>query len=150
MKVDDMPHIDEKEIQKKYMQYQVLKQQIESLYEEKQRVDAGIREVDSTINAINSLHGQDEESMSLLGTGVYVSTETKNTSEVVINVGSGVFLRKKKADAVEILTKRKKEITEFNNEIMRQISHSSNQMDDIEEELQEFMQQHEHRHGSGE
>lgn len=149
---------EQEEIEKKYMQYQILKQQVEALVEEKTRADEASRELDTTINAINELgntRGKSEQkaakdikdislpSMSLLAPGAYVSTTIKDTENVIINAGYGVFLKKTREEGLKIMEKRKEEVEAFRGEIDRQLGHAALQMNGIEKELQSFLEKHE-------
>lgn len=132
----------EQEIQRKYLQLQMLKQQLSALLEEKNIVDEKISEILTTTNALNELGKvkQNEEIWSPLGSGAFVRSDIKDRGKVLIGIGSDVVIKESRTKAIEILQERLKEIIEIDKELSAEIEKFNSQITKLEPEIQEMIQ----------
>jgi len=139
-----MPKKDrEHEMQTKYIQLQVMKQQLTSLVENKQAVDAKSAELMVTIDALHSLEDVEKgkEMWSSLGSNVFVMSDIKDTEKVLVAIGAGVVAREKKERAIEIMQGRLDDIEKLSKEIVDEASRIASQMQETEKELEKLAEE---------
>ncbi|MBI5061290.1 MAG: prefoldin subunit alpha [Candidatus Aenigmarchaeota archaeon] len=132
--------VDKKELQRKYLQLQILRQQMTAMLEEKAVVEERINELSSTIDSLKKLHSikTSEEMWSSLGSGSFVRAEIKDTEKVVIGIGAGIFAKKSAGDAAETLEGRLKELNTVNDEIMAELNKINIQLLALEPEVEKL------------
>ena len=138
----------EKEIQRKYLQLQLTKQQLTALIQEKNAIDERVAEMTVTINALNGFGAvkPGNEMWSPLGSGAFVISGIKDTENVLVSVGAGVVVKETKERAIELLNSRLEEIMKFDKEIVTEINRFSGQMEKIEEEMQKLAEKEKGEH----
>ena len=134
---------DRQELQEKYLELQVLKQQISNYVEQKQAVDAKINELNASIEALKALPNvkKDEEMWSSLGSGTFVRSDIKDVEKVLVAIGAGVVTKETLPKAIEILESRVKEFSDINDEIIRQANTMVERINQLEPEVEEFAEQ---------
>ncbi len=133
------------ELQKKYMQLQILKKNLETLAEQKTELDERIAELTITVDAIKRLGGikKGGEMWSSLGSGSFVRSDIKDTEKVLIGIGAGVILKKNSAEASEILDTRINELNSIDKELMAELGKYIEQIQIIEPEVQRLAEKEE-------
>ncbi|KHO48358.1 MAG: prefoldin alpha subunit [archaeon GW2011_AR5] len=134
---------DRQELQEKYLELQVLKQQISNYVEQKQAVDAKINELNASIEALKALPNvkKGEEMWSSLGSGTFVRSDIKDVEKVLVAIGAGVVTKETLPKAIEILESRVKEFSDINDEIIRQANTMVERINQLEPEVEEFAEQ---------
>ena len=134
--------MSEQEIQRKYMQLQLLKQQLTALLEEKQVIDEKVSELLTTSNALNELGKikEKEEIWSPLGSGAFVRSDIKDKEKVLVSIGSDIAIKETRTNAIEILQERLKEIIEVDKELSSEIEKFNTQITKLEPEIQQLIQ----------
>lgn len=131
----------EKEMQEKYMEFQMLDRQIK-------QVQGQIEQLESQINELVYLQQSLAEMKDVkvgkemfvpLGAGIFINAELKNNSEVLVNVGGGVIVKKPIAGAAQILENNIKELRGFEQERARVLSDLSQSAAKLESELAKFV-----------
>ncbi|MBS3056650.1 MAG: prefoldin subunit alpha [Candidatus Aenigmarchaeota archaeon] len=132
--------MNEREFQEKYVQFQLLKQQMETLIQEKQDIDKKIEELQISMYALEELSKQKSgvESWSPIGSNAFVQGQINNVKEVVIGIGAGVFVKKDLNDAKKIIHSRLEQIIETNNELVMYAQKINSLISDMETELQKY------------
>ena len=132
----------EKDMQRKYLQMQLLKQQLNALLEEKAFLDEKLSELMMSLDASKKLDRvkKSQTMWSPLGSGSFVQSEVKDTENIMISVGAGVLLKKKRIEAIEILKGRVEELRTINQNLVTEINRYNEQINKIEYELQEAVQ----------
>lgn len=131
---------DRQELQEKYLELQVLKQQISNYVEQKQAVDAKINELNASIEALKALPNvkKGEEMWSSLGSGTFVRSDIKDVEKVLVAIGAGVVTRETLPKAIEILESRAKELSDINDEIIRQANTMVERINQLEPEVSDL------------
>ena len=131
----------EKDIQEKYIQLQMLKQQATSLLEERNQLEEQVRELTLTTDAVKQIGAvkQGSEIWSSLGGGAFVRSDIKDTEHVLINVGAGVILKKDRVDALEIIEGRLQEVTQFYGMLLEEIKKYTAGISFVEESLNDLL-----------
>ncbi|HLD49510.1 MAG TPA: prefoldin subunit alpha [archaeon] len=130
----------EKEIQRKYLQLQLLKQEFNALIEEKNLIDNKVTEIATTINALEQLSAvkKGDEIWSSLGSLSFVKSDITDTDNVLVGVGAGVVLTKKREQAAEMLKERIKELDDADKRIVSEINRFGGQIEKSEKEFQKL------------
>ncbi|MBI3190670.1 prefoldin subunit alpha, partial [archaeon] len=102
----------ERELQAKYFQYQIMKQQMTAYMEEKAVIDERINELSMTIDALHKIDDvkNGNEMWSSLGSGAFVRSDIKDVQKAMISLGAGVVVKETKERCIEILQSRLEEI----------------------------------------
>lgn len=129
-----------KELQTKYIQLQLMKQQISAFVEEKNLIDEKVSELVSAVNTLNKLKDvkKSSEIWSQLGGSVFVRSDIKDVEQVLISVGAGVVLKKQRAEAIGILQSRLEELTNLDRNIVAELRKFSEQAESLEAEVQQL------------
>ena len=132
----------QKEIQRKYMQLQLSKQQLQAFLEEKMQVEQKLNEMAMTIDALNKISDvkNADEMWSPLGSSTFLRSDIKDVENVLVEVGAGVVLKKKREDAITILQGRFTELSGLNNQLAAEINRFGEQINRIEPELQRMIE----------
>ncbi|MFH1631310.1 MAG: prefoldin subunit alpha [Candidatus Aenigmatarchaeota archaeon] len=127
-------------LQKKYMQFQMLKQQITALMEEKTKMDNAVTEMSMTIDAISKIKNikEGEEMWSTLGSGAFVRSNILNKEKVLIDIGMGMYAKKDLDNAIEVLQNRLDEIIKVSGDITSTITKMDSEMRAVETEMQKL------------
>ena len=129
---------DRKDFQKKYMQYQIARQYITALAEEKAALEAKLAELSMTINSMQQLKGikKGEEMWSMMGSDVFVTSDIKDISTAIIGVGAGIYVKKPVDEAVKTLNARHTELAEVNKQLRMEIKVLNAQLIRLEPEIE--------------
>jgi prefoldin alpha subunit len=129
---------DEEELQAKYLQYQLFKQQLNALAEKKALVDEQMRELNMTIDTLHSFEtiSKGDEIWSTLGSGSFVKSDIKDIESVMIAVGAGVVIKEKKERAIEILQGRMEELTKLQGDLLLEVEKISKIVMKLESEIE--------------
>ena len=132
--------MSKEKVQEKYVLYQLLNQNLESLKQQMQLVEQQFIEVKSTIMSIDDLKGMGEKNEIFLplGSGCYGKGKITESNEMLLNVGAGVFVNKEAAAAKSLLEKRVKELERAGEEIQAQMERILKQMNELGVEIQEL------------
>lgn len=130
-------------LQGKYVLYQLLNQNLESLKQQLEIVEQQFIEVKSTMLSIDDLKGMggSNEIFLPLGSGCYGKGEVTDNKEILVNVGAGIFVNKKTASAKSFLDERVKELEKAGGEIQSQMERIVKQLNELGVEIQELVRQ---------
>ena len=104
--------MNEKEQARKQFEMQMLQSQMQQIEEQMGMVSQQILELKSLNKNLDDLSSveEDKDMVIPLGAGIFIEVKTKGTKEVLMNVGSGVMVRKSFEDAQKILVKQVKDL----------------------------------------
>jgi prefoldin alpha subunit len=133
----------DKMIQRKYMQMQMLRQQLEGMVQEKNMLNERLGEVAMTMDAIKRLEGlnKGDEMWSTLGSGVFIGADIKDKESVLVSVGSGIVVRATSEDASNMIDVRFRELMDIDKKIEDEMNKYAEQINSIEIELQRMIEQ---------
>ena len=135
--------IDEREVQKKYIMLQMLKQQLNALAEQKNMINERIAELAVSIDALKKLKDvkEGQNIMTTLGSNVFVSADIQDIDKVLVNIGNGILARKSREDAINFLELRMTEIGDIDKELTSEINRYVEEIQRLEPELQRMVEQ---------
>lgn len=133
----------QKELQKKYVQLQIMKQYAEALAQEKKQAEAKLTEMAISINAIEKLQEtkKGQEVLTNLGSDAYVQADLSDVKNILVGIGAGVFVKKPVAEALETLNDRKGQLEKVNAEMEMQLTALVEMVQKLEPEVQHLAQQ---------
>ena len=130
---------NEKEVQEKYVEFQVLSNQLKQLQQQFLNLDQHALELNSLLDSINKISDIKEEQESLipLGSGIYLEGKIKAPREAIITVGANIAV-KKSIENTKILVERQLEemknlVAETEHQMERLNNHLINLKNEIEE-----------------
>lgn len=128
----------QEEFQAKYIQLQVLKQQLAAFIEEKNVIDEKYNEMNVTIDALHKMEDvtNGEEIWSSIGSGAFVRSDIKDIEKVLVAIGAGVVVRERRERAIEILQERLDQLTNLNHEIITEATKFSRAIHQLEKEVE--------------
>ena len=133
-----VPHEeDKKELQRKYLQMQMLQQYLKTMEQEKSMVEQKIIEMQTTLAALENMQKTKEgkEMWSPLGSDCFVQSDLKQTDQVIVGVGAGFYASKPIPDAKEVLVSRQNELEKIHKEMTKEMTSLVNQLQQLQPEL---------------
>ncbi|MEM7813478.1 MAG: prefoldin subunit alpha [Candidatus Aenigmatarchaeota archaeon] len=133
--------IEKKEFQKKYLQFQIARQYLAAMSEEKAQLESKLAELEITRTAMQKLKDvkEGEEMWTTLGSDVFMMSGIKDVSTAIVGVGAGVYIRKPIDRAIETIAARHAELAEMNKQLAAEIAALSQQLSKMEQEIQALM-----------
>ena|SRR3989338_537005 len=132
-----------KELEKKYIQLQMLRQQFNAFVEEKNLLNEKVSELVVTIDALSKLGSikQGDEIWSSLGSGAFVRSDIKDIEKVLIGIGAGIIVKEEKNNALEILHNRLSELSGIDSEMVAEINKLGSMIAELEPEVQKLAEE---------
>ncbi len=131
--------VNQEEVQQKYMQFQMIQQQLEELNKAMESIQEQKGELEISINAVKEIENTPAHTdfLAPLANGVFVKGKISETQKLVVNVGSDVTVERTPSEVVVLLEKQQQEVLQQSVEIQALMSELNNQMMSLYKELQE-------------
>lgn len=102
------------EAQEKYMEFQMVQQQLQQLTEHVEQMNQQAAELEMSINAVKELEKTPlhNEFLAPLANGIFVKGELKNNSNLIVNVGSNVTVERTPQEVIKLLHQQRIEVVE--------------------------------------
>lgn len=129
---------DKSKVQERALELSFISAQIKQFEEQLLALAQKEEEVLLIIGALTSVKGlkSGHEVFSQLGAGLYFKTNLVDNSELLVNVGADVFVKKPLKDAQETLEQQRLELQKIRENIFSKINVLSNKAAEIERELE--------------
>lgn len=127
------------EIQKqKYMQFQMMQQQMEELSKHLENLNEQNAELDISIQAMRELEKTplDTEFLAPIANGIFVKSELKDNLKLVVNVGSGVTVERTVLEVIKLLVEQKSVLLQNKLEVESLLQQVNNEAVKAYQELQ--------------
>ena len=133
----------QKELQKLFMESEAYRKQLEELMAQLQFIGGRKQEIDSTIEAIDSLADVKSGSEILVPVGldVFIRAEIKDTDNFIVGVGAGVSVEKKPVDAKKIMHIKADKLAETEKNIQQALSEVNSKLVLLDSESKKLMAQ---------
>lgn len=129
----------QEEIQKKAVQFQILESNLKMLQERAGEIGQRLEEFHKTKEAIDELKSvKPEKAMIPLGSGNFVFGTVENSNEIIVGIGSGIAVKKKREDALNILEAKIKESQDAMNDITNKSQSLIQSLEKIQLEIQDL------------
>jgi len=105
---------DETTFEDKYMQLQLLQQQVGQITEYVEKLQGQHLELDDSIKALVELQKTniDTEILAPIANGIFLKAELKDNQKLVVNVGAGITVEKNIPEVLKLLEEQKEKIAE--------------------------------------
>lgn len=133
---------DEKEMQRKYVAYQMMEQQIKQVHEQLEKFEqqvAEIKHVEEQLEEAKKIK-KDTEALIPVANGIFIKGRVVKTDEVIVNVGADVAVKKKVEDTQALLRSQIKEIENFKIQVKAQLDILTRQFEDMQQELRSMVE----------
>ncbi len=129
--------MDQKELQEKYFQSEILKNQLNAIANERQALQQKLLEIELTKATLAEIEKVEKGTTmwSSLGTGVFIKTSLESKEKIMVSLGADVMCEKSMKEAVKILEEQADEIRKADNELLKNAGPISQQLSDVEKGL---------------
>ena len=133
---------NEEQIQQKYMQFQMIQQQLEEVNQHLGMLNEQSSELHISIEAVKEIAKTklDNEFLAPVANGIFIKGELKENQKLVVNVGMNTTVEKTIPEVVELLEEQKKDIMgriiETDSMMMKMNSEAMKLFNEVEEEVQ--------------
>ena len=128
---------DEKNVQMKYLEFQMIQQQFQQLQQHVEKLDKQMVELEVLKNNLSELGDVKDgsEILAPISNGIFAKTEIKDAKNLLINVGANVVVEKSVDDSIVMIDNQIKEIRKYYKESMSQLQDTAIKAEKIREEL---------------
>ena len=129
--------MDKNNAKEKYLEYQMINQQLNEMNKQLQLIDERLVElqlIDSYLEDLKKTK-MGSEVLVPISPGIYAKAELKNNTELVVNVGSGVAVKKSVDDSKVLLSQQKVEIEKIRHDLVHQMQEIDAKAREIEEDI---------------
>ncbi|MBI2662445.1 prefoldin subunit alpha [Candidatus Woesearchaeota archaeon] len=133
--------LNEKDVQEKFQQFQVLQQHIEQISEQVKLMNQHNLELDASLEAVKGLDKMmlEMEVLTPLANGIFLKTRLQDNNTLLVNVGADTVVEKKAGEVSQLLSMQKQEIllriAEAEN-LLQQLSEQANKIyQEVEENV---------------
>jgi prefoldin alpha subunit len=129
--------MEKKEIQEKYIEFQYLQQQMLELQKQVQTVTQQAAELVSSKSSLDELATIKEETEILVPVqnGIFVKGKISGVSELTVNVGSGIAVKKTIEETKKLLEGQHNELIEYRQQLITELQSVLGQAKKIEKEI---------------
>lgn len=113
----------DKNLQEKYLEYQVLQQTLNQLYQKKSIIQNQINEFSNLKDNLDSLKKSNKNSpmYAAFGSGVFAKAELKETDTVLVNIGSNIAIERSVEDSKKLVDAQVQELSSLLKQIDKNI-----------------------------
>ena len=125
----------DEEKQKKYVQLQLLDQQIRQVQQYLQTFDQQLVEIRDVITSLKELSKLKKGDLILapMASGIFVKAKLEDNDEVRVNVGTNTVVSKSVDDAVKMLKEQEAEITQYRSDTLVKFNELIKQAEALQE-----------------
>ena len=129
------------EIQQKYIELQILNQQIKKIQEQFLFLQQQLGELTSLENSLAEMKSikKDSEMFSSLGSGIFVNSKLSNPEQVIVNVGAGLLVTKTVEEALKLVKTKIENVNTSAETIREELSKAASYSEKLSEDLNEMV-----------
>ena len=133
----------EKKAQEMYMEFQALDQHIKQVQGQLEAVTHQLMELNATNNSLDEFRkiNEGKEIFVPLSSGIFAKASIKDTSEVLVNVGANVAVKKDVASTKKLIQKQMEEIRKIQMQMVAELEKMTNHAAQLEMQLQNLIGQ---------
>ena len=133
--------ISEQEVKNKYIELQLLTQQIKPLQQQVVLVEHQIFDYNQIMENLNEISNlkEGEEIFTQLNPGIFIKTILKDSKDVIINIGADTVVTKDVKNAKEFIEKQINELKKINKDLEDELKNLLVQSQYIQKELQNLI-----------
>ncbi|MBI1969396.1 prefoldin subunit alpha [Candidatus Woesearchaeota archaeon] len=140
-----MAQEQEKALQSKYIEFQLVDQQIKKIRQQIQQFDGQLMELQNVVQMLEELKHVElgREILVPFSGGIFVRGELKDNKVLKVNVGANVVVEKSVEETKKLMEQQNKEINKYREELFEQLKKLIVVAQKLEHDLQKMMQQNE-------
>lgn len=133
----------ENKAQEVYMEFQVLEQRIKQLQQQLEAVTNHLMELNATGNSLEEFRKikNEKEVFVPLSSGIFVKASIKDNSELLVNVGANVVVKKSIDATKSIISNQIEEIKKIQKQMLNELEKMTNHAAQLEMQLQSLIPQ---------
>ena len=133
----------EQEMQRKYMEYQILQQHAKQFQEQLEKFETQLVELHNVKQHLDDLNAAKKgtELLVPLTNGIFVKASLQETDNLIVNVGSSVAVKKTISETKQLLQNQIVEIESYKAKLLENLTMLMSQAQRIEKELSVFAEQ---------
>lgn len=133
--------MNKEEVQEKYVEFQIIDQQIKQVQKQLQTFDAQLSELESIKDALDELKNvkKGTEILVPVSSGIFIKSELKENDELIVNVGSSVTVKKSVEQTKAMIENQLTEVGKYRGQLMETLQMLANRADEIQKELAAMM-----------
>ena len=129
-----------KDVQSKYIELQMLDQQIKQAQKQIELVESQVTELEAINQSLQEFSGTSAgtEILIPLSGGVFAKAELKDNKNLIVNVGAGTAVTKSIPDTCKLVTNQIDELLKVREEVLFQLQQHVNKAQKIQQELEKL------------
>ena len=133
----------EKKAQEMYMEFQALDQHIKQLQKQLEMVTHQLFELNATSNSLDDFKKIDsgKEIFVPLSSGIFAKANVKDTSELLVNVGANVAVKKDITSTKKLIQEQMEEIKKIQKQMIDELEKMTSHAAQLQMKLQELISQ---------
>lgn len=134
--------MNKEDITKKYVEFQLLNQQIQQAQQQMQLLSQQILELKSLSKNLGelSLIESGSEMYNNLGVGVHIKSTVKDIKHLLVNVGAGILVQKTPEETITIVDKQVSELEKFIVNLEANLHKSIEKAEQLRQEIEKEQQ----------
>jgi len=129
----------EEDLQKKIVQFQVLEATFKTLQDRANLINQNLDELRKTKIAIEDLKKtKPNKALIPLGSGNFVYGTIENNENVIVGIGAGIAIKKKREESIEILDNKTREMENVLDDVTTRAQGILEKIEEIQMELEEL------------
>jgi len=131
----------EKKVQEMYMEFKMLDQYIKQLQSQLEMITHQLIELNATSNSLNEFNNLSagKEMFVPLSSGIFAKASIKDTSELLVNVGANVAVKKDVNSTKKLIQKQMEEIKKIQKQMINDLEKMTNHAAQLERQLQSMV-----------
>jgi len=131
----------EEKLQRKFMEFQVMEQQIKQLESTLQNLDLQLVEIKNMQSAVKEMEKIENNSETLVPVvnGIFVKGTIKESKTMLVNVGSTIIVDKTVEETVDLLEKQVTKLNSMRQQFLSELQRMTDKMGSMEIELQDIV-----------
>ncbi len=133
------------DLERKYMEFQSLDKEIKEKYEQMQKFETQVQEINSVIEGLESIKEvkKGEGILVPISSGIFLKAKLEANQELLMNVGAGVVVSKNVEDAKRLLKEQIEKADKVKEKMSDQISKMVSKAIPLQEELKKLVESQE-------
>jgi|SRR3989344_1019338 len=135
--------MDKEKLKEKYTEYQVLIQQLQQIHQNIENIDKHIQDLknlDENLSSITNIQ-TNQETLMAMGSGIFLKGVLKDNKNLIMNVGSNIYLEKTTDEARETLNRQLSEVTVLSEQMKEQVNILVNRIQELQQEFKQLKEE---------
>lgn len=132
-----------KQLQQKYVEHQMVEQQLKQLQQQLEKLELQVQEVERVNESVAELADAKEgdEILVPVSGGIFFKAKVTDASKFLINVGAGVVVSKNKEDTKILLGEQTVEISRYKEQVSQHMAHQLEAHQQLEKDIKSMMEE---------